>query len=433
MSNVATILEVIAQNQPKIYSAGYEKGKSEGGTSKESRPFAEALEVLYSAYKPIKNINGVKYIDDCAVGFDNSQSSVSLQPDTTQILEEAFYNCSNLKTLYIPQTVEIVGARAFEGTNITSYYENGAYYLCDNQQIPTVFLKPSLSDSIISHLSVASTTRAICSDAFKGRLIEQLEIPIVLDFDDITGRNYKWFAHEKGIIAFKRQDTTYDLELIHNGKTIENVPDSISVNPGEMVTITVKPSTTNISYPNVNSLLTLQFIDGSYGQNLANNIGDTAFGQSNCSPVIVPESVGFIANTITPKIQLSLPVGHKNTCRYLAIVYKSNGFIPTDSYYFAAKRLDNETTIKMSEQTKFQHRKFAFTNDNEWHALIIDTQEYMTGTSVNKEATHDGSQYQLTALRFNFNNIKAGSELTLKGIELSDNKAFLENKYAAYL
>ena len=57
----------------------------------------------------------------------------------------------------------------------------------------------------------------------------------------------------------------------------------------------------------------------------------------------------------------------------------------------------------------------------------------MTGTSVNKEATHDGSQYQLTALRFNFNNIKAGSELTLKGIELSDNKAFLENKYAAYL
>jgi hypothetical protein len=45
-----------------------------------------------------------------------------------------------------------------------------------------------------------------------------------------------------------------------------------------MITITVKPSATNISYPNVNSLLTLQFIDGSYGQNLANNIGDTAFG-----------------------------------------------------------------------------------------------------------------------------------------------------------
>jgi hypothetical protein len=39
----------------------------------------------------------------------------------------------------------------------------------------------------------------------------------------------------------------------------------------------------------------------------------------------------------------------------------------------------------------------------------------------------------LTALRFNFNNITVGSEFTFKGIELSDDKAFLENKYAAYL
>jgi hypothetical protein len=71
-TNLSAILTQIAENEPKIYYAGYLKGKSEGGTSQESRPFAEALEVLYSAYKPIKNINGVKYIDDCAVGFDNS-------------------------------------------------------------------------------------------------------------------------------------------------------------------------------------------------------------------------------------------------------------------------------------------------------------------------------------------------------------------------
>ena len=57
----------------------------------------------------------------------------------------------------------------------------------------------------------------------------------------------------------------------------------------------------------------------------------------------------------------------------------------------------------------------------------------MTGTSVNKQETHDGSQYQLTAVRFNFNNIAVGSEFTLRGIELNNDKAFLENKYAAYL
>ncbi len=69
----------------------------------------------------IQTEDGVSYVDKWVIGCDISVTSASLRNNTVGIGESAFYNCSNLTSVTIPESVRSIGHNAFGGcSNLTS-------------------------------------------------------------------------------------------------------------------------------------------------------------------------------------------------------------------------------------------------------------------------------------------------------------------------
>ena len=65
--------------------------------------------------------DGVHYVDKWVVGCDNNVTSVNLRPDTKGIADCAFWYCTSLKNITIPNSVTYIGVQAFEQcSNLTS-------------------------------------------------------------------------------------------------------------------------------------------------------------------------------------------------------------------------------------------------------------------------------------------------------------------------
>ena len=62
-----------------------------------------------SCSKIIQKENGVSYVDNCAVDFDNSTVAVSLREGTRKIGNSAFSSCSKLRSIIIPDSVTSIG------------------------------------------------------------------------------------------------------------------------------------------------------------------------------------------------------------------------------------------------------------------------------------------------------------------------------------
>lgn len=70
--------------------------------------------------RSIKIPSGITKIDDYTFEGCTSLTSVEIPSSVTRIGREAFYGCSSLATITIPASVRVIEYRAFSGTALTS-------------------------------------------------------------------------------------------------------------------------------------------------------------------------------------------------------------------------------------------------------------------------------------------------------------------------
>ena len=107
--------------------------------------------------------NGILYLDNCCLGYkgDNPTGSLSLKEGTRLIGSYAFFYCSGLTSITIPNSVTSIGEKAFYGTGWYNNQPNGILYL-DNCCLGYK------GDNPTGSLSLKEGTRLIGSSAFYG-------------------------------------------------------------------------------------------------------------------------------------------------------------------------------------------------------------------------------------------------------------------------
>ena len=119
----------IAQNVPKVFNAGYEKGKAEVIPAKEEQEKEVTInkngttEVLPDDGKVISKVNvevDVPSDDSLAIGLIQRDITEVVIPDgVTEIGQIAFANCANLKFITIPDSVTYLKSTCFTLTGLT--------------------------------------------------------------------------------------------------------------------------------------------------------------------------------------------------------------------------------------------------------------------------------------------------------------------------
>ncbi|WP_298484081.1 leucine-rich repeat protein [uncultured Ruminococcus sp.] len=72
------------------------------------------------------NQTGVKYADNWVIDCDEDITTAELRPETKGIGDSAFYECADLSTITVPDTVTNIGSGAFQGcNNLTDVYYAG--------------------------------------------------------------------------------------------------------------------------------------------------------------------------------------------------------------------------------------------------------------------------------------------------------------------
>ena len=79
--------------------------------------------------KLIQIENGVSYVDKWVIGCDRSVTSVVLRANTVGIVDYAFFNCSVLTSVTIPNSVTSVASRAFPKCDNLIQIKNGVSYV----------------------------------------------------------------------------------------------------------------------------------------------------------------------------------------------------------------------------------------------------------------------------------------------------------------
>ena len=79
--------------------------------------------------KLIQIENGVSYVDKWVIGCDRSVTSVVLRANTVGIVDYAFYNCSVLTSVTIPNSVTSVASQAFQKCDNLIQIKNGVSYV----------------------------------------------------------------------------------------------------------------------------------------------------------------------------------------------------------------------------------------------------------------------------------------------------------------
>ena len=125
--SIAEKLTTIAENTPKVFNKGYEKGKAEVIPAKEEQEKSVTItengttEVLPDEGKTLSKVS--VEVDVPTVGGDYTNEQIMALVDrtiteftipygTTEIGHSAFAACKKLKTLNIPSTVKTIGAKA---------------------------------------------------------------------------------------------------------------------------------------------------------------------------------------------------------------------------------------------------------------------------------------------------------------------------------
>ena len=106
--------------------------------------------------------NGALYIDNCLIEANNSfVGHFRIKENTRVIADSAFYDCTSLTSVTIPNSVTEIGWNAFGGTALyenPANWENGALYIDD------CLIK--VDEGFAGHFRIKENTRVIADNAF---------------------------------------------------------------------------------------------------------------------------------------------------------------------------------------------------------------------------------------------------------------------------
>ena len=105
--------------------------------------------------------DGILYLDNCCLGYKGEQptGSLNITNGTRLIGDRAFYDCSGLISISIPNTIETIGEDAFVNTGWYNQQPDGVLYI-DNCCLGYKGTKPT------GELKIAEGTKVIALSAF---------------------------------------------------------------------------------------------------------------------------------------------------------------------------------------------------------------------------------------------------------------------------
>ena len=260
------------------------------------------------------------------------------------------------------------------------------------------------------------------------------EIAVDLEAGDTDGYYYQWTADKKGIYTFAiPENANYTITVTANGNTVTPVNGYVSVYTieGNTLLINVKAVPVEGAYPAVDATVNSIYSYGTADSGLAGGgamTGDTTVYCGELTASVGADGVTYSYKGV-PNPSYSIQMNNRTENeRYMAITYKSNGFVDTSKYYCRIYDVAAGTN-EYNEGTRF-NKAVTFINDNEWHTMIIDTWAFMNGTASNG-TTRDtmNGDYRLDSIRLDFRNLTEGASFTVKSIEFSNDIDYLEAKY----
>lgn len=170
--SIADKLQTILENEQKVYNAGYEKGKSEGGGGvNKLASVADGTVTELTA----EDLAGATKIGKYAFNYRESLLSITIPNGITEIGMHSFEYCRKLKTVTIPESVTSIGEHAFD------YCENMTTVNIPNSvttiNICTFYYCKSLKTVIIP-----DSVTSFANQAFYGSGLISIAIPNSVTF-----------------------------------------------------------------------------------------------------------------------------------------------------------------------------------------------------------------------------------------------------------
>ena len=240
-------------------------------------------------------------IGDYAFSNCKSLTSITIPNSVTSIGSGAFYNCSLITSISIPESVRSIGGSAFEGTgyyNDKSNWENGNVLYIDNCLMDA-------NTSMSGEYTIKDGTRLLAGGAFYN-CYKLTSITIPESVTSIGSRAFHLCTSLTSLVwnAINCEDLNYDnnnylfysgyITSFTFGDNVEHIPAYLCKNMNNLLSITIPNSVTSIgkgAFFGCSSLSSITI------PNNVTSIGEYAFYDcSSLASVIIGNSVKSIGN-----------------------------------------------------------------------------------------------------------------------------------------
>ena len=240
-------------------------------------------------------------IGDYAFSNCKSLTSITIPNSVTSIGSGAFYNCSLITSISIPESVRSIGGSAFEGTgyyNDKSNWENGNVLYIDNCLMDA-------NTSMSGEYTIKDGTRLLAGGAFYN-CYKLTSITIPESVTSIGSRAFHLCTSLTSLVwnAINCEDLNYDnnnylfysgyITSFTFGDNVEHIPAYLCKNMNNLLSITIPNSVTSIgkgAFFGCSSLSSITI------PNSVTSIGEYAFYDcSSLASVIIGNSVKSIGN-----------------------------------------------------------------------------------------------------------------------------------------